>query len=197
MEHVEVANLPEPIQNALKALNFGRADLPVFTSATVQLGGSASDGEKAFTTLVNLSTGEHHTEWGSWGGPNAFDRANLVDNDRNTYTLPGDGVVVTGSGNGSKARYAFLHIPSSMTARVLPPKGEALTEDLQTVLNIYVENNSSGRTREFGELRYKKWTKDRIDAATAELVTGGYIKQNRAGSVSVTTKGRNARTSRY
>lgn len=194
-EYVEVVNLPEPIRNALKALDFRGNDLPVFTHTTVELGGSASDGEKAFTTLVNLTTGQHVTTWGSWGGPNAFDRTNPVDNDRNAYTLPGDGVVLTGTGNGSKARYAFLHIPASMTARVLPPsEGESLPDDVQWVLNVFVSNNSGGRKYEFER---KRISAAALAAATETLAAGGYIKVNKAGAVSVTTKGRNARTSPY
>lgn len=101
-EYVDVADLPEPVLAALKSVGYGRKNIEVRAEASVVLGDmSAGNGRRAFAVLVNLDTGEHVVRHGSWGGINAFDRVNPVDNDQNAYPLPPNGVAITGSRGGT------------------------------------------------------------------------------------------------
>jgi hypothetical protein len=186
-EHVIVKNLPAAVQTALEAVGYGRADIEVRASETVTLGTMGSGaGRQAFAVLVNLTTGAHHVERGSWGGINMFERDNAVDNDQNAYPLPADGVAITGARGGGRPVFATLHVPASMVNRILPAGRKETLSDLERdVLGAFAGYTSAGR---------KEWLeRNAVPADTVDgLVTRGLLKRNRAGATQITTDGKNA-----
>ena len=184
--YVTVKDLDAPIQEALASVGYGRKDIAVKVSATVELSGASGDGYRAFAILVNLVTGDYETHQGSWGGTNAFTRT-AVDDDTRHHTLPGHGVVITGQRGGGRPVYATLHIPASMTARILPPAaGPELTPEMVEGLFCHVSVRGGAYRRE--ALQRRNVTPATLDA----LVELGLISRNRAGATQVTTAGRNA-----
>jgi hypothetical protein len=186
--YAQITDLPRPVQSALESVGYHRKDIRVEASPTVILGNTAyGDGYQAFTTLVNLDTGETQTVKGSWGGPNMFNPNNAVDNDQQSYTLPPYGVVIKGQRGGGKPVYATLHIPASMVDRMLPAPGPELTKEEKDAL--YCHDSIKGGQYRKDELRRRNVSEATISA----MIERGYLKRNRAGATSITTEGKNAR----
>jgi len=190
-EHVDVKDLPDLIQTALKAVEYGRKSIEVRTSTSVILSNAGSgNGTQAFTVLVNFTTGQYEVIRGSWGGVNMFDRANPVDNDTNSYPLPPDGAAITGVRGGGHPVWAQLHIPAAMRARVItagpPPELPKVEMDA-----LYCHSAIKGGSYRREELRRRKVPASVIDG----LVERGLLKRNKAGATTITTAGLNARGS--
>lgn len=185
-QYVTVTDLPAPVIGALKSVGYGKKDIRVEAAERVTLSSAGQAGCRAFVTLVNLTTGQHSTTYGSWGGANMFNPANPVDLDDNSYPLPADGVAIRGSMGGGQPVHASLHIPASMVARMLPGPAVDLSHVERQALQCYV-TLKSGQYRQ-DALRRANVTTDVIDG----LVTRGFLARNRAGAISVTTAGKNA-----
>jgi hypothetical protein len=184
-EFVLVKDLPAAVQAALASVRYGSKDIKVKASETVHLGDAgAGNGRKAFVVLVNLDNGTHQTIMGSWGGQNMFNPNNPVDNDRGEHALPGNGLAITGS-IGTGPTWATIHIPASMTAKILPTSsGIEVTETERNVLACYVGYTSTYRKAEFARKGIKPEVFD-------SLVERGLLKRNKAGATSITTDGKN------
>jgi hypothetical protein len=184
-EFVLVKDLPPAVQAALESVSYGSKDIKVKAAESVHLGDAgAGNGRKAFVVLVNLDNGTHQTIMGSWGGQNMFDKTNPVDNDRGVHALPGNGLAITGS-IGTGPTWATIHIPASMTARILPTgSGIEVTDDEKNVLACYLGYTSAYRK----ELFARKGVKAEVFDG---LVARGLIKRNKAGATSITTDGKN------
>jgi hypothetical protein len=184
--YVSVKDLPPAVVKALDGVGYGRTDIEVKAGTTVTLGSSGGKGKRSFVSLVNLSTGEARTEYGSWGGPNMFDRSNRVDNDHQSYPLPSNGVAITGSSGGGHPVWAQLHVPATMVDRMLPAAGETLTDEEQDALYCY-------KAIKGGQYRTDALRRLHVHPATVDsLVERGYLERNRAGATKITTKGKNA-----
>lgn len=184
--YATVKDLPAPVIRALESVGYGRKDIRVEASTTVELSGSGGNGYQAFVTLVNLATGAHETRWGSWGGANMFNRDNPVDNDHGRYELPANGVAVRGSRGGGHPVYATLLVPASMVDRMLPAPGADLTETEREALSIFKGYKGGAYRRD--ALNRANVTPEIIDG----LVSKGLLSRNRAGATAITTDGKNA-----
>lgn len=184
-QYVDVRNLDDAIQTALKAVNFNKTSIAVTASERVTLSSSGGDGSKAFAVLVDLNTNRHVVHYGSWGGANMFTPNNPVDNDHNSYPLPGNGVAITGSMGGGMPVMASLHVPASMVDHILPASAETLPDVELAALAIFQSYKSAARPE---YLQRHRVTSGVLDA----LVERGLLKRNKAGATSITTDGRNA-----
>jgi hypothetical protein len=188
MTYADVADLPDAIRNALKAVGYGRSNIRVVQASTVQLGDTGpGGGKRAFTVLVNLTTGERVVRRGSWGGANMFDRANAVDNDRGEYVLPANGVAICGS-EGYGPVYATLHVSG---ASVLMPAQLAVTSTPTPKVELdalYAHGCIKGGQYRRDELRRRNVPAGVVD----DLVERGLLSRNKAGATAITTAGRNA-----
>lgn len=182
----DVKDLPAPVQRALESVGYGRSNIRVEPSETVVLGDrGAGNGRQSFATLVNLTTGQYQTSYGSWGGVNMFDRGNPVDNDTRPYALPADGVAITGSRGGTQPVWAQLHIPTTMVDRMIASAPEVSKAERDA---LYCHGSIRGGTYRKEELRRRRVTDETIAACVAK----GWLAQNRAGARTITTAGRNA-----
>lgn len=182
----KLTDLPDSVRAALKSVDYGRADIRVEVSANVVLSSSGGKGARHFAILVNLTTGEYRTTWGSWGGQNPFTPGNAVDNDANSYPLPDNAVAIRGAHIGGQPTYAVIHIPASMTARMLPAPPAELTQEEKD--GLYCYGSIKG-----GAYRREELARRRVSAACVDtLVERGFIKRNKAGAGAITTDGRNA-----
>lgn len=184
--HVVVADLAQPIQAALEAVGYRRKDIRVSASTSVVLGGSAADGYRAFTALVDLAAGRHEVMWGSWGGPNMFNRTNAVDNDHRPYALPANGVAITGRKGGTQPVSAQVHVHPQLLARMLPAGPEQALGKLEMdALACFVGFTSAYRKERMARLGI-------TNAVLDGLVAKGLLKRTKSGATSVTTAGKNA-----
>ena len=188
MTYIQTKELPYEITSVLSRLGYNKKDIDVEAHEKVSPASSSSDGCRSFMAIINLSTGEYTEKWGSYGGANIFNRDNQVDNDTSSYTIPENFCVIKGSSGGNRPVLARLIVRSDMIAKFLPQKAE-LNPRLQYILDVYATYNSSGREREFNDYGHIPPSKEELN----ELVRLGLIKINKAGSVSVTTEGKNMR----
>lgn len=185
-QYVVVKDLPAVVQTALEQVGYRKADVRVQVATEVSLSSAGGNGFRAYTCLVDLSTNRYTVEWGSWGGPNMFNPGNPVDNDTRTYTLPGNGVAITGRAGGSVPVSATVHVPASMTDRMLPgPKVELAVVERDA---LYCHHLIKGGAYRRAELQRRRVPASVVGA----LVERGLLRRNRAGAVSITTAGKNA-----
>jgi hypothetical protein len=184
-EYVSVKDLPQAIQSALDSVGYGRKDIAVDVKTSVQLSGSAGNGRQSFATLVNLSSGTYHTEMGSWGGQNMFDRKNAVDNDNRTFPLPANGVAIVGVRGGNQPVWAHMYIPAAMVAKILPGKGESVTDQEASILGAFKSLKSGDYRKE--SLRKAGCTEEILD----NLAKRGLLKRSRNSATQITTAGKN------
>lgn len=182
--HIETKNLPESIQSALRSVGYGRADILVRASESYTAAQASGNGSRAFVVAVEIATGRTESHMGSWGGANMFSPGNAVDLDTTARPLPPGFAVIEGHHGGGRPVYAELRLHPSNLAPLLPVRA-TLTERQAFLMYVFARYNSAGRRNEFER-------KGAPSAAElAELVALGYITQNRAGAVSVTTAGKN------
>jgi hypothetical protein len=189
--HVEVKTLVPAVQSALKSVRYGGRDIQVITADKVSPLVAGGDGQRGFVTIINLDTGKSESRRGSWGGANMFNPDNAVDLDREQFTIPANGVVIKGT-TGYPRTFATLY--TTATGNLLPAgtdDTEVLTdEELQA---LYCHYSIKG-----GQYRRDELSRRHVMASTVDsLVDRGYLKRNRAGAVSITTKGKNASTIRH
>ena len=143
--HTRVRDLPESLQSALLDVGYGRADIELRGSDTFTYQHIANDGERAFTMVVNMATGENRVERGTYGSGSG---ANRVDADRTRYPIPPNGAVVQGvTGRGHPVWATILVHPSNL-ATMLPGPVE-LSEAAGKALEIISGCTSKGRIDEF------------------------------------------------
>jgi hypothetical protein len=189
--YVEVKTLAPMIQNALKGVRYGGRDIQVITTDRVSPSVAGGSGQRGFTIIINLSTGQSDKLMGSWGGANMFNPDNTVDLDTGQYVIPTNGVVIKGT-TGYPRTFATLY--TTATGNLLPAGAgdtEVLTDEEQQAL--YCHYSIKGGQYRRDELSRRGVLQSTVDS----LVDRGYLKCNRAGAVSITTKGKNASTLRH
>lgn len=185
--YVNVKDLPYCLQEALARVGYTKKDVALEGREKVCLLDSGSDGRRAFAVLIDLETGERRTTYGSWGGANMFNPTNVVDLDDRAHTLPVGGAVVLGSeGYGGVMARIFLH-PENLT-KLLPMKVDVSDKD-RAILEAIGSLKSGPYRRE--ALQRIRATDEDINS----LVARGFLNKNKAGAVSITTEGKNARKS--
>ena len=187
MTHIKTKELPEVLQSALRAIGYHRPDIAVEGTEKVSLFDAGGEGRRGFSVLLDLTTGDSRKVQGSWGGANMFNPSNVVDLDDREHTLPPNGAVIQGS-EGYKGVYASIYLHPSNIAKVLPPKTEISDKD-RSILYAYGCLKSG---------TYRQEELSRIGASQADidsLVTRGLLKKAINGATSITTEGKNTRTS--
>ena len=187
--HVAVKELPDVLQRTLSNHGYGRKDISVEVSEVASMHADGGDGCRGFATLVELATGKAETKVGSWGGSNMFSPTNRVDLDTASRPLPEGFALVKGWHGGNRPTYAWITVNPANVAKMLPAGDEAeLTDEEKNALSVF-GLNSAGR---------KMVTNYRIDNPVYQsLIAKGMVKANKAGAMSITTKGKNARPRLY
>lgn len=188
--HVEVRDLSPVLQRALASVRYGARDISVEARDSIALRtGAGSAGARGFVTIVNLVSGEFHTEVGDWGGPGLGMK--LADFSDDRLQLTDDACVILGS-MGYPRTFARIYANGRVIGRFLPSSdSETLTEIEQQAIYCFAAIKGGEYRRE--EMRRRKVTPDVVDS----LVSRGYLKRARNGATQITTKGKNARTVRH
>lgn len=189
--YLEVKALNQPLRDALASVRYGRADIQVIATESVESGSSASDGSRGFACAVNLETGERKTITGDWGG-SGLGRA-ILDQAGQTMAIPPNGAVIKGS-MGYPRTYATIYAHPHAVGAFLLPSGEAeetLSDAEQQAIYCFAAIKGGEYRRD--EMRRRNVTPETVDS----LVERGYLKRSRNGATQITTKGRNARTVKY
>jgi hypothetical protein len=189
--YVEVKTLVPAVQAALKSVRYGGRDIQVITADSVSPSVAGGSGQRGFVTIINLTTGKSESMRGSWGGANMFNPNNTVDLDTGTYVIPTDGVVIKGT-TGYPRTFATLY--TTAMGKLLPAgTGDVETLNKEELNALYCHHGIKGGQYRREELSRRGVSQSAVDS----LVDRGYLKRNRAGAVSITTKGKNASTIRH
>jgi len=197
----QTKTLPETLQAALHSVGYHKPDIKVRASEQYYPAQGSGAGLRAFVMAVDIATGRTEIHWGSWGGSNAFNPGNAVDNDTQARPLASGFAIIEGHQGGSHPVAASLVLHPSNLAPLLTEK-PSLTARQTYLLNVYAGLTSTGRKNEFERGRYgdpsynesgPKLGGAPSTAELAEMISMGLLAQNKAGAVSVTTAGKNAR----
>lgn len=197
-----VQDLPQSLQNALKRRSYSKKDIEVKTSETFNTRGyGVSEGRYGFCDLVNLDNGDVLSNNGSWGGPNMF-TTTLVDNHHESKELMLNCAVINGSSggghssiNGKTLAIITLH-PKNMNPKLLSHViTDKLDERVMKALLGIKSLTSAGRKEYY--YRNKLGQYNAQNPLVLQLYQEGYVKINRAGSITITTKGKNIVGNRY
>jgi hypothetical protein len=188
--HVEVKELSTPVRRALDSVAYGRKDIKLIAAESVEGSGAGGSGVRAFTIAVNLDTGERKGAYGSWGGDNPWSNS-PVDRDHTPIPIPENGIVIKGTRGGGPT-WAQIYAHPNVVGRFLSSSDEEeLSETEQQALYCFFGSIKGG------EYRRDEMRRRGVSAATVDgLVEKGYLKRNRAGATTITTRGKNARTIR-
>jgi hypothetical protein len=184
--HVNVKELPPALQKALKTLGYRRRDIEVVGATEAQMGYAGGKGRRGVSASVNLRTGQmSQVAGGSWGGPNPFERKPMDDLEAVTR-VPPDGAIIKGSEGGHGTWFTIYVHPDSLI-KMLPGKADISERETHILAMMNFKSDYKKRL-----LRKNNVTKEEID----KLASEGYIKVNKAGAISLTAKGKNAKAAR-
>ena len=190
--HVSVSELPDTVRDVLKELGYGRRDIGIEISSTFTISSASGSGQRAFWCIVNIATGKHHIEWGSWGGANMFSQKNPVDMDTSPRQLPPGAVVIEGSQGGGQPTYAtIIAHPENLKMLAAPKEESNLTPQEKSALNIIGGIKSSYRAEYFREARLGAYGP--TNPVLQSLAQKGLVAITRVG-IAITTAGRNERS---
>lgn len=185
--YIETKSLPDSLRSALARMGFARPMVSVEARETyTQAAPCSGQGSRGYTAAVNLATGETQATVGSWGGSNAFNPSNVVDNDTQERPMREGFAIIHGS-NGNHS-YAAVYVHAANLAPLLPEASD-LTDRQKLLLDVYAGLNSQGRKNYFERNRSQVPT----DAELNALAVAGMITRNKAGAIAITAKGRNNR----
>lgn len=188
--YVQVNDLPSSLVSVLKSLGYGKTDIEIDAQEYVSPSLGSGTGLRAFFAMIDLGTGQVEVKYGSWGGSNMFSPNNQVDNDTSMYNIPPNIVVIRGHEGGGKPVYASVVMRPDMITPFLPLPKDELSPRLQWILDCFATLTSAGRKKEFTSYNHIGPSADEITT----LENLGLIKKNKAGSISITTEGRNRKS---
>lgn len=180
---VNVKDLPQSIRDVLKTLKYHRREIVVIPQERVVLGSSGGNGYRAFVAIVNVETGIHRIERGSWGGPNMFSKSNAVDNDNTPHAIPENGAVIIGNEGGGRPVYATIYVNPSMISGFLPVEKDVVSAREKRIIAVVRSYTGTDRDREFSMMGVKQ---NEVD----ELIRRQLLGRTAKGSVTITNRGK-------
>lgn len=182
MVYGPVKELPEVLRRALKSVDYGAKDINIDTAEKISAIQAGGQGKRCFVILVNLLAETFETHYGSWNGANCWNPNNSVDLDDKEYPIPLNGAVIKGS-EGYPRTFASITLHPENIIKALPEAVE-LTEEERGVMYAYGALKSGP---------YRQSYTAGKEAVVERLIQRGLLKRNAAGSVQITTAGKNSR----
>ena len=112
---VDTKTLPECLKSALALVSYARHDISVelvpADNAVIDLKSSSCfEGNRGYTILLNMETGEKKFFEGSWGGSNMFVKT-VVDDLDQKFTMPQGCAVIKGE-SGGRGHFSTIYLRS-------------------------------------------------------------------------------------
>jgi len=185
---MKVSDLPGSVRAALKAVEYGRKDIEVLARETFDPSSAGGDGYRGFVAACRMDDSDiYELSWGSWGGENMFKR---TIEGLESETIPPHLAFLKGQIGGGRPTYAKLYVsPRAMNPALLAAPAEVTAKEAK-ILGIFHSLKSGP---------YRKEALQNLGATLVEirsLVDRGFLKENKAGAIALTTDGTNARDTR-
>jgi hypothetical protein len=180
---IPTKELPAVFKKPLQEVGFKKSSIGVTPMESVSLRGYAGDGFRAFSIILNLDTGRYDIQKGDFGGSGYGTKA--VDTDNKAYPIPRNGAVIMGEEGGGQPVMASIYVHPDTVAGFLPEKND-LTDRQRNILDMF-GYTSSYRKELFQSAKVQ-------DSEIDELVKIGMLKKTSSGALSLTIKGKNARS---
>jgi hypothetical protein len=200
--YVATKSLPSVLRNALDSVGYCRKDVEIESAERTEARNSAyGNGYRGYVAVVNLATGERKLAEGAWGGSNMFGKRMVDDSDEQVELVPHVMAIIKGQEGGGRPVSARIVVhPLTMQLLLPAPSAEKLTADEQRVLDVFCGYKSSARREELAydgcAQKHRVLAGPELEGIVAGLVERGYFASNKAGAISVTTKGKNAKSPR-
>lgn len=189
--HISLKELPQSLQSALDSAGYRRQDIKVFAAENFQpSNGSATfKGNRGYVMTVNMQSGERKILMGNWGGSSGFTKT-LVDDCHEDVPIPENAAIILGE-SGGRGNFAHILVRPESLAKMLPEGSDTeLSEEQMKALAIFKGIRAGYRRQYFDRAELGEYK------ASAPLLQGliakSLIKANRAGSMRITTAGKNA-----
>lgn len=179
----QVKELPEAIQRALSSIGYNRSDIAIEVKDKVSPQVSGGDGQRGVFMMIDLANNNFQKIQGSWGGANAFNPGNIVDNCDKPVML-NDGIVAVSGSTGYKT-FATLYVSNANVVKTLPVVD--ITPRQKWILFTMLTLTSAGRKNE-----YKRVSKEPTEEEFLALKQLGFITIAKNGAMKITTNGKNA-----
>lgn len=184
--YVDASELVPTLKQALKKAGFRGKTVRVIPANSAEIRSSAGKGRRGIAMAVNVSTGKtSDIAYGSWGGQNPFEKKPL-DWDEKPVKIPPNGAIIAGS-EGYKGTWVTIYIHPDMVVALLPGDSDVTKRESYI---LHLANYKS-------DYRKQVYMRNKVTQQEIEsLAKRGYLKINKRGAVSITAKGKNARSSR-
>ena len=184
--YISLDQLPGIVRSTLQSFGYRRPDVEVVAASTYSPRVSSGKGRRGFCACVNVETRSVESKVGSYGGSNMFNPRNQVDLDPNSYPIPLNCAVITGS-SGDKV-FAKVAVHPEMLPSLLPGPDNSLSDNDRAFLYILRTRKSAYR-KESADQSGVQWP----DTSHLDfLQSKGLVKVNKVGSIRITTEGKNA-----
>lgn len=193
-----VRDLPRSLQAALREVEYGKKDIEVKAREHFDPSAAGGGGRRGFVAACKMDdSGTYEIEWGSWGGENPFTKT--VEGFQGEVPIPPEVAFIRGSIGGGIPTMASVYVSPRAMNPALLTAGPEVTPKEAKILAIFKGLKSSYRPEYLDRLEEKenelassRERKAAIDSAVESLVERGFLSRNKAGSISITTEGRNA-----
>ena len=184
--HIAVKDLPDSLQRALDAAGFHKTDVEIEARQSVDPRGGGGNGVRGGLMAVNMATGEiSRVVWGAWGGSNMF-AENAID-DGPSQEIGANGAIIRIWQGGGRPTMATVYVrPETLTPML--PAAPTLTDRARAILAVYKSIRGGHRA---------EYLPGVAPAEIDDLVSGGFLKRNKAGSIRISTAGKNSAGSDY
>lgn len=183
--YLKVKELPPAMIRALSDVGYGRKDIEIKIQEKIEPRPPSADGRKGFVAVCFLDdSAKVEIRWGSYGGSNPFTKS--VDDIQGSIDIPRNVAFILGlsSGGHGYPAYATAHVhPGNMNPSLLPAPSD-ISDREKKILAIFKSLKSSYRKEYLDQMKVK-------NEEIQSLIDRGFLKKNKAGSISITVEGKN------
>ena len=186
-----VSELPDTLKNAVRQILGANATIEIVSTTEVDtMPGPCFVGNRQVAVGINIETGATQRVDGSYGGnPYALGQQKSGIDDAGTIQLSPKMALVYGE-VGGRGKFVKLYVHPSLIDSLALPEAPTLTEDQLCMLWCIKSHKAAYRKEIVGRNGLGAYNKD--NSVIMELVAAELAKVNRAGSISLTAKGKAA-----
>ena len=186
---LSVSELPSTLKNAVRQILGQNATIEIVpTTAVNTMSGPCFEGNRQVAIGINIETGKTQVTKGSYSGnPYCGGQQKSGIDDAGTIPLNQNTALVYGE-TGGRGKFVKLYVHPTLIDSMALPEAPTLTEDQLCMLYCVKRFKPAGRRDSVERNSLGVYNKD--NSIILELVAAKLAKINKAGSISLTPKGK-------